>query len=74
MGYDDHDLDRHAERRERPLDHEEIRALRRMLRDFERYRWLWGFIGRLSAWVGGVFAVVWAGRDLIARVIRAVFA
>jgi hypothetical protein len=73
MGSDDHDLDR-RDRRERPLDHEEIRALRQMLRDFERYRWLWGFIGRLSAWAGGVFAVVWAGRDVIARIIRAVIA
>jgi hypothetical protein len=50
----------------------EVRELREFIEEWRRYKWLWGFIGRVSAWIGGVVAIIWASRDLISKVFKAV--
>lgn len=55
----------------RPLTPAERRRLRRLVKEWERYRWAWKLLGRIAAWISGAVAVMWAARDLIARVVKA---
>lgn len=68
-------------KRERELDDEELRELRalieerknleKMLREWDRSKWLWGMIGKGTAWVGGMVAVVITFRDVLSRILKA---
>jgi len=57
----------------RPLDPEETRRVRRLIKEWDRYAWLWRLIGRVSAWTGGVILFVWTSRDVLGRVFKAIF-
>lgn len=67
----------------RPLDQEEIRTLRRLMKKtdpdklgdiqdkWEKYEWLWGLIFLTSGWAAAMIAFVWAFKDPIIRGVRA---
>lgn len=66
--------------RERELNDQELRELRAlmtererletMLDEWDRSKWLWGMIGKASAWIGGVIAVVITFRDVLGRILK----
>ncbi len=56
----------------RQLDDDEIRMVRDLMEEWRRYKWFLSFLSRLAAWVGGVITTVWIGRDLIAKIFKAV--
>lgn len=40
------------------ITHQQHRRLLKMLEDYERRQWLWGFIGRVAKWIAAVGAAV----------------
>ena len=76
MSEEDRDSDSSSRWRHegRPFDEsDERREIRRMAREWQRYKWGMGFLAHTLAWAGAFIAFVWAGRDTIAKVLKAVF-
>jgi hypothetical protein len=77
---DANDEDEDGPELERPLEPWELRAFRKsrrqldqMLVEYKFTKKLWGFMGKTSAWGLGMIAAVYAGKDIIWKVLKAVF-
>ena len=58
--------------KERPLDDEEIAQFRKMQEEWERCKWLYALTAKVSAWTGGVVISMWALRDFLTWLLKAV--
>jgi hypothetical protein len=57
----------------RELPSEKRKKLSNMEEEWGHYTWTGGFIVRGSAYSAGVIGALWIGRDMIARIFKAVF-
>lgn len=57
----------------RPLAPAEVIKVRRMMQDWDRYQWGWRFIGKFLMYAGAVVGFMWAARDGIVRVLKAMW-
>lgn len=46
------------------------RRLLKMLEDYERRQWLWGFIGRVSKWITGVAAAIAVAQFYLGKIFK----
>lgn len=52
------------------ITYEQYRRLLKMLEDYERRQWLWGFIGRVSKWITGVAAAVAVAQFYLGKLLK----
>lgn len=62
--------DSDAEFEGRDLAPAEIRRLRRIMRDWDKYEWAWRLLGRVVAWGVFVTGAIWAARQDILKAVR----
>ena len=53
-------------------DHE-LRTIRQLLKEWDWWRMFWRTVRLGSAWTVGVVTLIWGGRDVITRVVEALF-
>ena len=58
---------------DRPLAPAEVRKIRRIMRDWDRYEWAWFMIGKSAFYAAVIITSMWTFRDLIIGILKAIF-
>lgn len=55
-----------------PFDQDERAQIRQMMEEFERFKWFFTLLAKITVWVTGVITFIFVAQDFIARVVRGI--